>query len=96
MSRHPYQVLIRPVLTERASEGQAHAKPQYTFEVAPDATKVEIRKAVEAAFQVRVLAVNTVVTRGKRKRLRTAQMGRRPDRKKAVVTLSEGDTINLI
>ena len=96
MSKHPYEILIRPLLTERASEGQGLTEPQYAFQVAYRANKIEIRKAVERAFHVQVKSVNTMVMKGKRKRLRTAQMGRRPNWKKAIVTLSEGQSINLI
>jgi large subunit ribosomal protein L23 len=96
MNKHPYQILIGPLLTEKAGEGTALKTPKYAFRVAIDSNKVEIRKAVETAFKVKVLAVNTIVTKGKRKRLRTAKFGRRPDWKKAVVTLAEGQSINLI
>lgn len=96
MSKHPYEILVRPLLTEKATSGQDAKKAQYTFQVAIDSNKVEIRHAVESAFKVRVLSVNTVTTKGKRKRLRTAKLGRRPDVKKAIVTLAEGDSINLI
>jgi large subunit ribosomal protein L23 len=96
MNKHPYEILIRPMLTEKAGEGQGMKTPKYTFKVAVDSNKVEIRKAVEAAFKVKVLSVNTIVNKGKRKRLRTAKFGKRPDWKKAVVTLAEGQSINLI
>ena len=96
MNKHPYQILIGPLLTERATDRQTWERPQYSFKVAVDSNKIEIRKAVEVAFKVRVVSVNTVLIKGKRKRLRTAKMGRRPDWKKAVVTLAQGDSINLI
>jgi large subunit ribosomal protein L23 len=99
MNKHPYQILIRPLLTEKANNAQNHKRPQYTFEVAGDATKVDIRKAIEAAFKdppVKVVAVNTIVVKGKRKRLRTAKFGRRPNWKKAVITLAAGQSINLV
>jgi large subunit ribosomal protein L23 len=91
-------VLIRPVITEkntRLMEGG-----QYTFEVARGANKMQIKQAVEQAFKVTVLAVNTLNVRGKeRRRARRAQrrpmVGHTPARKKAVVTLAEGDTIDL-
>lgn len=94
--RHPYNVLIGPLLTEKATEGQGLHHPQFSFKVAIDSNKVEIRKAVETAFKVKVLSVNTIVNKGKRKRLRTARLGRRPDWKKAIITLAEGQSINLI
>jgi len=95
-NRHPYEILVRPVLTEKANDLQSKKRAQYTFQVAIDATKVDVRKAIETAFKVKVLAVNTVVNKGKRKRLRTAKFGRRPDTKKAIVTLAEGQSINLV
>lgn len=96
MSRHPYDILVRPLLTEKASSGTAMKKPQYTFRVAIESNKVQIRRAVESAFNVKVVSVNTVRVLGKKKRLRTRQEGKRPDWKKAIVTLAEGQTINLI
>jgi large subunit ribosomal protein L23 len=96
MNRHPYEILIRPLLTEKATHGQDMKRPQYTFKVAIDTNKVEIRKAIELAFKVKVANVNTVVNKGKRKRLRSAKLGRRADWKKAIVTLAEGQSINLI
>lgn len=97
MSRHPYDILIRPLLTEKATRGSDNEKrPQYTFKVAIDSNKIQIRRAVEAAFDVKVVKVNTVRVKGKRKRLRMREQGKRPDWKKAVVTLQEGQTINLI
>jgi large subunit ribosomal protein L23 len=96
MSRHPYEILIRPLLTERAAHGAEARHPKYIFKVSKDANKVQIRRAVEAAFDVRVTQVNTVNMQGKRKRLRTRKEGKRPDWKKAIVTLAEGDRINLL
>lgn len=97
MSKHPYQILIRPLLTEKATNGQEMSNPQYHFQVAPDANKVEIREAVERAFPgVKVSGVNTIRMKGKAKRLRTAKVGYRSTWKKAIVTLEEGQSINLI
>lgn len=96
MSKHPYEILQQPLLTEKATAGQSLTQPQYAFKVDVATNKIEIRKAVEKAFKVRVVAVNTVVVKGKHKRLRTAKFGKRPDWKKAIVTLAEGDSINLI
>jgi large subunit ribosomal protein L23 len=68
----------------------------YTFIVHPDANKIEIRQAVETIFGVTVLKVNTLNRKGKRKRnRRTFTMGSRPDTKRAIVTLVEGQTIDL-
>ena len=96
MSRNPYQILIKPVLTEKATDGQVRTRPQFTFKVAIDSNKIEIRRAVEKAFGVHVMSVNTILNQGKRKRLRTAKLGRRSDWKKAIVTLKPGESINLV
>ena len=96
MSRHPYEILIGPLLTEKATDAQTRTSPQYTFKVTTDSNKIEIRRAIEQAFKVKVVSVNTILLKGKRKRLRTAKLGRRPDWKKAIVTLAEGESINLI
>ena len=89
---HPYEVLRRPVITEKSTELQAQGK--YAFEVARDANKPQIKQAVEKAFKVKVTAVNVVMVRGKERRV-----GRRPvltqPWKKAVVTLQPGDKIEL-
>lgn len=90
-----YDVLVQPVYTEKsvglASEGK------YTFIVRSEATKPEIRDAVENAFGVQVARVNTLNRKGKRKRdrKRWRVFGSRPDTKRAVVTLREGDKIEL-
>jgi len=96
--KQPYEILIKPVITEKAVSANAGEKggAQYTFEVSPTANKIEIRYAVETSFNVRVAAVNTVRVKGKRKRLRSPKLGRRPDRKKAIVTLEPGQTIDLV
>jgi large subunit ribosomal protein L23 len=90
----PYTILLRPVITEKATALQQADGPQYTFRVAVKANKNEIRKAVEKAFKVRVKSVNTVKVKGKVKRLR-AQEGKRSDWKKAFVTLEKGQSIEL-
>jgi len=96
MSRHPYDILVRPLVTERAINGADFAKKKYVFKVANDSDKVQIRRAIEAAFGVKVVSVNTSNVGGKKKRLKQKQEGKRPDWKKAVVTLAEGNEINLI
>ena len=84
------EVIRRPLVTEKSTQLMQMGK--YTFEVDPRATKVDIRRAVEELFQVKVRKVNTLWVRGKvRRRGRT--VGRTPDRKKAVVTLEEGQRI---
>ena len=83
-------VIKRPLVTERSTSLISENK--YVFEVAIWANKVEIKKSVEHFFGVKVVAVNTLLQRGKKRRLRQT-MGRKPDWKKAVVTLKEGETI---
>jgi large subunit ribosomal protein L23 len=68
---------------------------KYLFEVSPDSNKVEIRRAVESLFDVKVTQVNTMNYIGKRKRQRTAKYGKRSDWKRAVVTLAEGNRIDM-
>ncbi len=80
-----YDIIRKPVITERSMSGLADNK--YTFEVAPDAGKIEIKKAVEEIFGVKVIKVNTIKLPGKWKRM-GVHVGRRPGKKKAVVTLS--------
>ena len=85
-------IIIRPVVSEK-SYGLLDAGV-YTFVVATDANKIQIREAVESIFNVRVTKVNTLNRKGKRKR-RRQYMGTRPDTKRAIVTLAEGDRIDL-
>ena len=82
-----YDIIIRPIITERAMSGAADKK--YVFEVAKDAGKVEIKKAVEEIFGVKVAKVNTLNMQGKEKRTGRFPAGRRPSWKKAMVTLTE-------
>ncbi len=86
-----YQVIQRPHVTEK-SMGQDENK--ITFVVSMDATKPEIKAAVEEIFKVKVQAVNTIKTKGKTKRFR-GHLGKRSDLKKAIVTLKEGQTIEM-
>jgi large subunit ribosomal protein L23 len=90
--KDPYGVIIKPVITEDAT--RMSEQGQYAFRVHIRSTKVEIRKAIEKAFNVRVKKVNTQVIKGKLKRVRY-QLGRRANWKKAIVTLEEGQTLNL-
>ncbi len=87
-----YDVVVAPVITEKATMGSEHN--QVTFKVRMDATKPEIKAAVEGLFKVTVTAVNTSVVNGKTKRFR-GTIGRRSDYKKAVVTLAEGSSIDV-
>ena len=89
--RH-YDVIVSPVITEKATNLSELNK--VVFRVAPGATKPQIKEAVERLFDVKVLAVNTLVTKGKEKVFR-GRKGRRSDVKKAVVTLAEGQSIDV-
>ena len=89
---HPYEVLRRPVITEKGTELQAQGK--YAFEVARDANKPQIKQAVEKAFKVKVTAVNVVTVRGKVRRVGRRQVLTQ-SWKKAIVTLQPGDKIEL-
>ena len=86
-------VVKRPLITEKA-ERNREAAHQFAFEVHRDATKVQVKQAVEKLFNVHVLAVRTSVIRGKIKRV-GRHVGQRPNWKKAFVTLKEGETIAL-
>ena len=82
-----YDIIIRPIITERSMASVAEKK--YVFEVAPNAGKVEIKKAVEEIFGVKVAKVNTMNVNGKSKRLGAGRLGRTKDWKKAIVQLTE-------
>jgi len=90
-ARH-YDTILAPVITEKATLLSEQNK--VVFRVAADASKDEIAAAVEALFKVNVTKVNTLVTKGKTKRFR-GRLGRRSDVKKAVVTLAEGQSIDI-
>jgi large subunit ribosomal protein L23 len=90
-ARH-YDTIIAPVITEKATLLTEQNK--VVFEVAKDASKDEIAAAVEELFKVRVIKVNTMITKGKTKRFRGI-LGQRSDVKKAIVTLQEGQTIDI-
>ena len=87
-----YDVIKSPVITEKATMASEHN--QVVFNVAKHATKPEIKKAVEALFEVKVKAVNTLNRKGKTKRFRGIK-GKQSDVKKAIVTLEEGQTIDV-
>ncbi len=90
--KDPREVIIRPIITEHSYDMMENNV--YTFEVAKDSNKVEIRQAVEAIFNVKVVRVNTINVKSKPKRVRY-QLGRTRTWKKAMVTLKEGDTIEI-
>ena len=89
--RH-YDVIVSPAITEKST--MASEQNQVVFNVAKKATKPEIKAAVEALFSVKVTAVNTLIRKGKVKRFR-GTAGRQSDVKKAVVTLAEGQSIDV-
>ena len=88
-----YDTIVRPLVTEKATIGNEHG--QVSFVVAINATKPEIKAAVEMLFNVQVTAVNTSILKGKTKNFR-GRPGRRSDMKKAIVTLAEGQAIDLM
>tara|TARA_B100000315_G_C14250394_1_gene439476 strand:+ start:68 stop:352 length:285 start_codon:yes stop_codon:yes gene_type:complete len=89
---HLYQILRRPLITEKHTILQAQGK--YAFEVVKEASKPQIKQAVEKAFKVEVTAVNVMVVPGKRRRRGRQQLPAHPW-KKAIITLKPGDTIEL-
>ena len=92
--RDPRQVVVRPLMTEKSMR-MKDERNAVTFQVVPDANKVEIRQAVELIFNVKVRAVRTLTVEGKLKRM-GRHAGRRPSWKKAVVTLAPGHKIELV
>ncbi|MFD6416773.1 50S ribosomal protein L23 [Streptomyces sp. NPDC060194] len=88
----PRDVLVKPVVSEKSYALLDEGK--YTFIVAPGSNKTQIKQAVEAVFEVKVTGVNTINRQGKRKRTRTG-FGKRADTKRAIVTLAEGDSIDI-
>ena len=90
----PTDILQTVVLTEKATLlGETLNK--YVFRVRPDANKIQIKQAIETLFKKKVVSVNTCNYAGKKKRERTAAFGRKPHWKKAIVTLKQGDKIDL-
>ena len=90
--KSPRDVIVRPVVSEKSYSGLE--QNTYTFLVAPDANKTEIKEAIQQIWNVRVLNVNTMVRKGKVKRTRVST-GKRPDQKRAVVKLAAGDSIEI-
>jgi len=93
--KNPYDIIRTARITEK-STSLTELSNQYVFEVDPKATKQEIRNAVSSIFKKDVVSLNTMNVGGKKKRLRTAQFGRKRNWKKAIVRLKEGETIDLI
>jgi large subunit ribosomal protein L23 len=87
-----YAIIKAPIVTEKATLGSQEGK--VTFRVSLDASKAEIKSAVEQIFQVKVTAVNTSILKGKVKRFKNT-IGKRSDVKKAIVTLAEGQTLDV-
>ncbi len=94
MRKDEYTIVREPLLSEKGSDlGEKHN--QYFFKVALGANKIEIKRAIERLYKVKVANVNTMRMSGKRKQLQR-KVGYRPDWKKAVVTLKEGHTIEFV
>ena len=87
-----YQVILNPLVTEKSTQQSEFNK--VVFSVPVNATKLEIKTSVEKIFSVKVKAVNTILLKGKVKRFKGV-LGKRPNTKKAIVTLVPGDTIDL-
>jgi len=88
----PRDVIIRPVVSEKSYSGIE--QNSYTFLVDPRSTKTEIKEAIQKIWEVHVISVNTLNRKGKVKRRRFTQ-GKRADQKRAIVTLAEGDSIEI-
>ena len=86
-------IILKPVVTEHSMDIM-RSQRKYTFEVAMDANKIEIKNAIEEIFKVKVVDVNTVRVKGKEKRMGRS-VGRTSDYKKAIVQLAEGDSIEI-
>ena len=87
-----FDVILAPWITEKSTEGSEHN--QFTFKVSRDSTKVEIKSGIEELFGVTVTKVNTINMRGKVKRFK-GRLGRRAAYKKAIVTIAEGQSIDI-
>lgn len=87
MTKLAHDIIVKPIITENSMHGLSLKK--YTFKVAKDANKIEVKKACEELFGVKVLKVNTISVRGRFKR-QGRHEGYKPDWKKAIVTLTEG------
>lgn len=90
--KEPQKIIRRPLITEKSTQ-QKDENHQYVFEVDLNANKIEIQSAIERLFKVKVVQVHTLNVLGKVKRL-GRRYGKRPDWKKAIVTLKEGDRID--
>ena len=88
-----YDIILGPLVTEKSTRGSEHN--QVTFKVSLDASKPEIKKAVESLFEVKVKQVNTIRMKGKVKRFK-GHLGKRSNWKKAIVSLADGETIDMM
>jgi large subunit ribosomal protein L23 len=94
MTKNPRDIVLKPVVSEKSYA--LYDENVYTFLVADDANKIEIKKAIEEIFSVKVTNVNTLTRKGKRKRnRRTGGWGKRSDQRRAIVSLAEGDRIEI-
>jgi len=91
MSKSPYNIIISPVVTEKATDLQKEGI--YIFKVPPDANKIEIKNAVEELFDVKVEKVRTLMVRPRYRKWRGRKTGKTSQWKKAIVKLKEGNTI---
>ncbi len=94
--RDPWQILIKPVITEKSYEAAGDEEPKYEFRVRDDSNKQEIKKAVQQAFDVAVKKVNVLRVKSAPRRVRSAQYGKTAHWKKAVVTLEKGNKIDIV
>lgn len=90
---NPYSVIVRPVLSEK-SDATRERETKYTFEIKRDASKYDVKAAVEALFDVKVSRVNTCITRGKMRR-KGMHVSMSSNKKKAVVTLQQGQKLDI-
>jgi large subunit ribosomal protein L23 len=93
MNATHFDIIVQPIVTEKSMAGMERGK--YTFKVAPNATKIQIRQAIERIYRVRVEKVNTLNVRGKPRRGYRQTQGRTSHWKKAIVTLASGNAIEL-
>ena len=96
IDKSPYNIILRPVITEKAAVSTSKSGGStVVFEVHPDANKIEIKKAVEKIFDVKVKSVRTLSSQGKVKRV-LGRIGRQKTTKRAYIALQPGNTINVI
>ena len=93
MDMHPFEIIRRPIITEKSTLLQDQGR--YTFEVAPSATKHQVKEAVQEAFDVKVVKVNTMMVRGRRTRRMGPRITKSKTWKKAVVQLAPSSRITI-